>query len=156
MEVTAMPGPPPKELAQGASYNPKKGKNNYIITELPAEGRQGPTPEWPFRGRPPKYWEHVWTLPQAVEWERIGAEDIVARYVKLRTLVYRASLDEVKSSYLTELRYLEDSLGLTPKGMQSLRWRIARSDAEAESAPKRSSVRSRRARLRVVAEEASG
>lgn len=151
-----MPGPPPKELAQGASYNPKKGKNNYIITELPAEGRQGPTPEWPFRGRPPKYWAHVWTLPQAVEWERIGAEDIVARYVKLRSAVYNTGLDEVKSSYLTELRYLEDSLGLTPKGMQSLRWRIRPSDSTVESTSSARPSKSRRARLRVVAEEASG
>ena len=151
-----MSGPPPKELALGASYNPKKGKNNYVIVDLPSEGRKGATPTWPFKGKAPKYWGHVWTLPQAVEWERIGAEDVVARYVKLRGLVYTAGLDKVRSSSLTELRYLEDTLGLSPKGMQSLRWRIGGTEAPKERVSKQGTGRSRRNRLRVVGEEGAG
>jgi hypothetical protein len=52
---------------------------------LPAEGRQGATPEWPMEEqtiRESVLWEKLWRKPQALMWERYGQEYEVALYVR--------------------------------------------------------------------------
>jgi hypothetical protein len=122
-------------------------------TILPAEGRQGATPEWPLTEqdlREAELWERLWQMPQALMWERYGQDLEVALYV--RRLV-EAEARESSVALSTLVRQLADSLGLSTPGMRANRWRIDRGDEEQEmpGGPKRPAApSSARARLRAV------
>ena len=119
-----MPGPAGK---RGGNRN---GVNAYVNHLLPAGGRKGKAPAWPFPGRAPAGWAELWRRPQAVMWEQNQSELAVARYLKLRHLIDEAIEDgSAKPAHFSELRNTEDSLGLSPKGMQNLKWEI---DGQAE------------------------
>ncbi|AIU31181.1 Hypothetical protein Cul210931_1866 [Corynebacterium ulcerans] len=148
-----MPGPPPKNDGTRRS----KGAIPYILAELPSEGRSGRAPAWPLSGRAPRGWAALWKLPQAVMWEKMHSELSVARYLMLRASMEDAMAagEEVKSAVFSEIRQAEDSLGLSPKGMQTLRWRVTADEVEEHQPERRvTSPANRRARLRVVADEA--
>jgi hypothetical protein len=122
-------GPPPKPEEQQR----RLGRNLAANTSrLPAEGRAGDPPAWPLP-RPIKrelaLWARLWATPQAVAWERLGWVDTVARYA--RQLV-RAEGRDAQVTILSEVRQLEDRLGLTPMAMLRLRWEIAPSAAGSE------------------------
>lgn len=100
-------------------------------TVLPAGGRQGPIP------RPPSFvqlgkvgrawWRWAWQTPQAAAWPD-GSEVTVARRAQLEEQY--AESGDVK--LLPEMRQLDDRLGLSPKAMAQLRWKIADVPGEGE------------------------
>lgn len=93
--------------------------------KLPAAGRPGPAPPWPMSTFEPEAWKEMWKLPQAVMWEYMGVEPIVARYVDLRDKVMDPKFPEGKTaSFWGVLASLEDRLGLTPMAMMKLQWEI--------------------------------
>lgn len=122
-------------------------------TILPAEGREGATPDWPFEEqsfREIVLWERLWRMPQALMWERYGQELEVALYVRRLAEAERPDSAVVLS---TLVRQMADSLGLTTPGMRGNRWRVDRPSEEAEelsagSAPVAGN--SARARLRAI------
>lgn len=110
-------GPAPKHPSLKRRRTPTPG-----FRLLPHEGRAGDPPPWPIGDQTvleAAVWLDLWRLPQAVEWERMDITRQVARYV--RTLV-EAEQPGADSKLLTEVRQLEDRLGLTPRAMQTLRW----------------------------------
>lgn len=121
-----MPGPAPKANARRRNVKP-------TTTQLPAAGYTGPPPTWPL-SKPSKAeadtWTAVWALPQAAEWARASHVRPVARYV--RALV-AAEKRDATAFLLSEVRQLEDRLGLTPMSMLRLRWEIAPSDVADEA-----------------------
>lgn len=145
-------GPPPKPASQRRRTNATIG-----MTRLPSEGRSGDTPEWPLSSSAAydeDLWAELWSTPQAVAWERLGAGTIrvVARYV---VLLAEADVGEPKAAM--EVRQLEDRLGLSPMAMLRLRWEIA-PDEVAEAREQRTASPAKsdaRARLRIV-DPASG
>lgn len=148
-----MPGPPPKNDGTRRS----KGAMSYVLAELPSDGRKGRAPAWPLAGRARRGWAALWKLPQAVMWEKMHSELAVARYLMLRVSMEDSLVagEEVKSAVFSEIRQSEDALGLSPKGMQTLRWRVTTDEVEEQRQAKRAAGPSnRRARLRVVADEA--
>jgi hypothetical protein len=124
-------------------------------TILPAEGRQGATPDWPLtmqHDREAELWERLWAMPQALMWERYGQDLEVALYV--RRLV-EAEAPESSVSLSTLVRQMGDSLGLTTPGMRANRWRVDRPAAEDEtpvntSTTQDATVYDARARLRAA------
>lgn len=113
-----MPGPAPKPNARRRNVKPTS-------TQLPAAGYDGPTPAWPLgkaSSAEKDAWEALWCTPQASEWVRLSATRTVARYV--RALVVAEKRDTT-AFHLSEVRQLEDRLGLTPMSMMRLRWEIA-------------------------------
>ncbi|WP_327703627.1 hypothetical protein OG530_19245 [Streptomyces decoyicus] len=122
---------------------------------LPAEGREGATPEWPLTEqaeREDELWERLWRMPQALMWERYGQDIEVALYV--RRLV-EAEARDAGVNLGTLVRQMSDSLGLTTPGMRANRWRIDRPEEEEAAPGPGSSVTpitpgSARARLRSV------
>jgi hypothetical protein len=64
-------------------------------------------------------WKKLWALPQAIEWERMQCEDIVALYVRA---FCAASEGEPDTKMLAEVRQLDAKIGLSPKAMRDLRW----------------------------------
>jgi hypothetical protein len=95
-----------------------------VSVRLPAEGRHGDPPEFPLL-RPSKreleLWARAWKRPQAVAWEAMGCEDVVARYVRVLIAAEKRS---ATGSVLMEVRRFEDALGLSPVAMLRLRWTI--------------------------------
>ena len=124
---------------------------------LPAEGRQGATPDWPLTeqtDREDQLWEQLWEKPQALMWERYGQDLEVALYVR------RLSEAEKPDAFVglsTLVRQMSDSLGLTTPGMRANRWRIDRPTEEtvtpttSKAAAADATVYDARARLRAAA-----
>jgi len=120
-----MPGPPPKidPVRRNARTGPRM---------LPAGGRQGKPPAWPFEGRHFKgeaeAWRALWVTPQAAAWEELGWTRVVARYCRY---MLWAQQPLATAQTLSHVVALEDRLGLTPKAMRMLLWEIS-SDEVAE------------------------
>lgn len=113
-------------------------------TVLPAEGRQGATPEWPLTeqtDRESDLWEGLWCKPQALMWDRYGQQIEVALYVRR---LAEAEQMESRVNLSTLVRQMADSLGLTTPGMRANRWRIAA--AEQETSPRTRPARRQAAR----------
>lgn len=110
-----MPGPPPSSNARRRNPRPD-------ARLLPAEGREAPAPKWPLTGRAPKLWAGLWELPQAVAWEELHLERIVARYAQKLRL---SESPTAPASMCAEVRQLEDRLGLSAMAMLRLRWEVA-------------------------------
>ncbi|MFD5111449.1 hypothetical protein ACFWNG_03890 [Streptomyces sp. NPDC058391] len=122
-------------------------------TILPAEGRQGATPDWPLTDqtvREDSLWERLWRMPQALMWERYGQHIEVALYVRR---LAEAEKGDAGVNLGTLVRQMSDSLGLTTPGMRANRWRIDRSEETEErpAGPVQPAPNSARARLRAVA-----
>lgn len=123
-------------------------------TILPAEGRQGATPDWPLTeqtDREDDLWIVLWAKPQALMWERYGQEIEVALYVRR---LAEAEKGDAGVNLGTLVRQMSDSLGLTTPGMRANRWRIDRVEEETEQRPTAGPApiapNSARARLRAV------
>jgi hypothetical protein len=121
-------GPAPtKNESQRRHTSPNPG-----YRQLPFSGRHGDTPAWPLdtpNDAELMQWQKLWTLPQAVMWERLRCEDTVALYV--RAFQKAAANDDTKM--LSEARQLDSKLGLSPRSMLDLRWEIESAPAEEES-----------------------
>jgi hypothetical protein len=131
---------PPAPKVEPVRRNPRVGP-----LKLPAGGRQGPPPDWPLSGELDaqlrRIWIDVWHTPQAVEWERLGWNRVVARYC----LVLGAA-EQLDMQALAEARQLEDRLGLTPKSMRMLLWQVVTD----EVAAKREMAKGARGRVKAV------
>lgn len=131
-----MPGPAP-------SANPRRRNARPDGVQLPANGYAGPIPQWPLP-RPLKAereaWESLWRLPQAAAWAQLNVSRTVARYV--RALIVAESREST-AFQLSEVRQLEDRLGLTPMSMQRLRWEVVADELAQARTPKREDERPR-------------
>ena len=95
---------------------------------LPEAGRPGPPPQWPLieaTERESILWERLWSLPQAVEWERQHLELEVAMHV--RTLAEAEQPGSI-AALRTLVRQQSEALGLSVPGMLRNRWRIDRAE----------------------------
>lgn len=116
---------------------------------LPAKGREGKPPAWPLPRIASRVelrtWAKLWATPQAVAWENLGYHDVVGRYCRLLV-----ASDEVgaPTALLSEVRQLEDRLGLTPVAMRRLLWVIAPDEVTAKR--EENAGTSARERLRAV------
>lgn len=140
-----MSGPPPNPGARRRNARP-------VAMWLPADGYQGEIPAWPLGGRQAKAeqaaWEALWRTPQAAAWAELHLARTVARYC--RALV-KAERPGAVAFLLSEVRQLEDRLGLTPMSMLRLRWEIGSpggaADELADVGGNVASLDERRARL---------
>lgn len=71
-------------------------------------------------------WVSLWSIPQAVAWERLRWTREVAQYVRLQVKAEMGDLDAAK-----EARQWSDRLGLSPLAMLRLRWEIAADEVDA-------------------------
>jgi hypothetical protein len=117
---------------------------------LPASGRDGETPPWPF-GRSTKFererWEQVWKMPQAIMWERLSMEIPVAIYVRSLAEASKPGAAATKTNNL--LRQI-DSLGISPGGLAANRWRIVDDGPSVSRTPARPKTATAKDRLRVL------
>src|SRR5687768_527177 len=112
---------PPKDPSQRRRRN--KDRTQDPLLRLPASGRSGPAPAWPLtrmQAGEKSLWGYLWRLPQAVAWESLRCERVVARYCRM---CIRAESPEAARSDSSEVRQLEEKLGLTPMALLKLRWK---------------------------------
>lgn len=112
-----MPGPAPSPNARRRNARPE-------WRVLPAEGREGDPPDWPIgKGTTAEraLWAELWSSPQAIAWADLGWVRVVARYCRL---LVKAERGGAAASLLSEVRQLEDRLGLTPMAMKRLQWEV--------------------------------
>lgn len=100
------------------------GANGEWVT-LPADGYDGAIPSWPLINDPSAeeelLWMDLWRTPQASRWAESGFVRMVARYVMVTVL----SETEPTAAMLSEVRQLEDRLGLSPMALKKLQWVIS-------------------------------
>lgn len=141
--IRSGPTPDPEALRRDRD---KPAQDGWI--DLPAAGRDGPTPEWPL-ARPTKreleLWEAEWKRPQAIIWERNGQELEVALFVRA---VRKAEMATAPVAAGNLVRQMMDNLGVSAPGMLRLRWRIV--DEVAAGRVRRPRTASARDRLQVV------
>lgn len=122
-----MPGPLPTGDAV------RRNAPTIPTTNLPAAGRPGPVPDPPVSYElgavASDWWGWAWRTPQACAWDD-GALFMVARRAKLEGDLHAMEPGE-GLAVMREMRELDDRLGLTPKGMAALRWKIVADDAKA-------------------------
>jgi hypothetical protein len=142
----ARSGPSPDPNALRRDRSDDKG----WIT-LPAEGRIGETPEWPFTvASEPELdlWAILWKKPQAVMWEKLGLTHQIAAYV--RAFLESTEL-EASAGLKTAVLRMEGELGLSIPGMASLRWKLSEDElSNRRVEPLKKVASSARARLAVV------
>jgi hypothetical protein len=90
-------------------------------------------------------WKDLWSLPQAVAWERLGWTRDVAQYVRHKVMGELGDLDGAK-----EARQWSDRLGLSPMSMLRLRWEVVADETAPRRAEKAAPLAGARQRLRVV------
>lgn len=120
-----MAGPLPKPAHERRRVNAPLANT----TKLPAGGSTLPPPDWPLPGEPSPdavaLWAELWATPPAVAWRALGWTRTVARYVLLLLHTERDLVAGRPSAPLwTEIRQIEDRLGLNPQAMVRLRWEI--------------------------------
>ena len=152
-----MPGPlpNPERVRRNAPTVP--------TTNLPAGGRRGTAPSAPksvdLDEAGKAWWKWAWHTPQAAAWSegdlyvvahRASLEDDLAALDSIPgvTALFALSGDDLlggqlkklasmtagRTAVLREMRELDDRLGLTPKGLAALRWKIV-PEIEEQQAP---------------------
>ena len=133
------PAPKPDAVRRNARVGPVR---------LPAEGRKGDPPPWPLPGDTDEgetaCWSYLWTLPQAVMWEKQGMQRTIARYVRM---LREAEQPGATATIHMAVTAIEDRIGLNSKALRLLMWQVA----EDEVAQKRAETGGKSARERLKA-----
>ena len=122
-----MPAPRNASKPHSRARRGSVGAKNPLI-ELPASGCDLPVPKMPTgpkwtRGQRAR-WRELWASPQATQWDET-AIGTVASLVIFETAIWESNASAWQAQ---EARYASDSLGLTPKAMVAMGWRIVESD----------------------------
>ena len=134
---------------EGSERSERRG---FKLTALPAEGYQGPIPEWPLPNptdRELQTWESLWRTPQACVWSMPAHSwrvPVVAMYA--RTFV-RCEDPKVGASVIAQLHRFGDQIGMTTAGLRELGWKVATDELAEKAATAQQPVASAR-RMRVV------
>lgn len=105
-------------------YNPRRQGGGRDVKILPASGCGLPVPplpkgrEWSKSER--ARWRELWKSPQATMWDD-AARGTVAVLITYESAIFEGSASAWQAQ---EARYAAESLGLTPKAMHALGWRI--------------------------------
>lgn len=125
-------------------------RNLQHFDALPMQGYDGPIPDWPLLEATEielARWERLWRTAQAAQWVRMHIDLTVARYVRLALTVEGDTKSNVATAQMiTAVTQLEDRLGLSPKALQNLSWKIS----DDEVAEQRQTPAPARRRLKAV------
>jgi hypothetical protein len=119
-----MPAPRNATKPHSRAHRGTVGSRQALV-DLPAAGCALPVPEllagreWtdPERAR----WEELWQSPQATQWDETASGTVAALVIfESAVLTGKASAWQAQ-----EARYASEALGLTPRALAQLGWRIA-------------------------------
>lgn len=108
------------------AYRPQPAAIRAALVELPAEGCKLEVPDLPksreWTEVETERWVELWESPQATQWDD-SCRGTVALLVQYESRLL--SGDGGTAWVAQECRYASEALGLTPKAMASLGWRIS-------------------------------
>lgn len=143
----------------GPQANPESQRSErrgYSLTALPAQGYDGPVPEWPLPApseRELEVWSEAWRTPQACAWSmpsEAWRTQTVAMWVRVKV---RCEDADAPASLLGQLHRFADQIGMTTAGLAEMGWRVAVDEVSkraAERADEPTKPRSSRDRLKVA------
>ncbi|MER6973566.1 hypothetical protein ABT304_21055 [Nocardioides sp. NPDC000445] len=95
------------------------------LLDLPSEGCSLPVPDMPagreWTNDEADRWAELWSSPQATQWDET-ARGTVACLVIYESAIFAGTASAWQAQ---EARYATEALGLTPKSLVALGWRIA-------------------------------
>ncbi len=100
----------------------------FSLTALPAQGYDGPVPEFPLPGVTPReleVWGQVWATPQACAWSMPSEAwrvQSVAMWVRVRV---RCEDSDAPASLYGQLHRFADQIGMTTAGLAEMGWKVA-------------------------------
>jgi len=128
-------GPPASEKSE------RSDRRGFKLTALPAQGYDGPVPDFPLPGatdREVEVWEQAWRTPQACAWSmpsEAWRSSTVALWVRTKV---RCEAPDAGASLLGQLHRFADQIGMTTAGLAEMGWKVAVdevADRREESAP---------------------
>lgn len=141
----------------GPVVDPTSGRSDrrgVSLQALPAEGYDGPVPEWPLptsSGRELDVWAEAWTSPQACAWALPSERwriPTVALWVRTKV---RCEDVEAPASIMAQLHRFADQIGMTTAGLREMGWQVAVDKVGEKRAEQRTAPRtSARDRMKVV------
>lgn len=114
-----MPGPSPKPDAI------RRNAPSIEWVGLPESGNPNPAPpmpsgpDWSLKTR--DLWIRLWHSPQSLMWS-VDTMPLLERLMYAYEQIYETA--EVQASMMAAIDRIEDKLGLNPKALVQLRWRI--------------------------------
>lgn len=124
-------GPAPSEASE------RSDRRGYKLTALPAQGYDGPIPEFPLpnaTGREVEVWEQAWRTPQACAWSmpsEAWRSGTVALWVRTKV---RCEDPEAGAALLGQLHRFADQIGMTTAGLAEMGWKVAVDELAEKSA----------------------
>lgn len=119
--------PAPRNAAKPhsrAHRRPVSSGSRSALVELPAAGCTLPVPATPggreWSPAECERWRELWESPQATQWDDT-ARGTVAMLVTYESQVFAGTASAWQAQ---EARYAAEALGLTPRAMAQLGWRI--------------------------------
>jgi hypothetical protein len=98
--------------------------SRQALVELPGSGCDLPVPDMPegrtWGAAERARWTELWSSPQATQWDET-ARGSVACLVIYETAIFTGAASAWQAQ---EARYASESLGLTPRSLTALGWRI--------------------------------
>ncbi len=120
-----MPVPQNRGKERSRAYRgPGGAGSGPALLELPASGCPLPVPDMPsgreWSERERERWQELWESPQAGAWDDSASGTVAA------LVIYESALMAGSASawQAAEMRHAAESLGLTPRGMAALGWKI--------------------------------
>lgn len=118
-----MPAPRNAAKPRSRAHRGSVGSRQALV-ELPAAGCDLPVPALPagrkWTAEDRARWEELWQSPQATQWDET-ARGTVAALVIYESAIYAGTASAWMAQ---EHRYAAESLGLTPRALGQLGWRI--------------------------------
>ena len=145
-------GPPASELSE------RSDRRGFKLTALPAQGYDGPVPDFPLPGatdREVEVWEQAWRTPQACAWSmpsEAWRSSTVALWVRTKV---RCEAPDAGASLLGQLHRFADQIGMTTAGLAEMGWKVAVdevADRREESAPEAPAAPAPVRRMRAVSD----
>lgn len=127
----------------------RSDRRGYTLTALPAEGYDGPVPDFPLpdaSDRELEVWEHAWRTPQACAWSMPSERWRIRTVAMWTRLSVRCEDPDAGAAHLAQLHRFADQIGMTTAGLAEMGWKVAvdetaprreRTDEEPEEATKR-------------------
>lgn len=115
-------GPPP---AEDSARSDRRG---YSLTELPAEGYSGATPDFPLPEPTPReleVWAAAWRTPQACAWSMPSEKWRIRTVAMWTRLTVRCETADAPASLLGQLHRFADQIGMTTAGLAEMGWKVA-------------------------------
>lgn len=136
----------------------RSDRRGYSLPALPAEGFDGPVPEFPLpqaTKRELEVWEAAWRSPQACAWSMPSESwrlPTVAMWVRVKV---RCEDPEAGAALYAQLHRFADQIGMTTAGLAEMGWRVAVDETAGKrnQKPEQADQPKRQRRLRAVGDD---